>query len=444
MNKNTQRFTLLETDFYQIAMSYVFIMENKANDITGYEGFIRNIKSQINPKENFYYFRGHGDVVKYIEQIKMELQNPDFINSFISLIENKIEAKFIPEFIEKFNKLNTEFEYNVVNDNTIVFPYIPVFQFKGPRWIGQLIETAVTNIYNGQTGYQTLLNMKKEEISYISNIDLDYISSIVYGVGGEYYSRYTQDLETRAAEFREVDTDGILLEAGFRRAPSKEAALIASNIALRNMWNGTSNTTVEDKSKVGGTMAHAFVMSYKSELESFIAWDKYFPNSTILIDTYDTLNAVDILINNNIKPMDVRIDSGDFFEITNQVRQKLDDNGWEDVGIFLSGDISPEMIYKLKANDVKYTKLMAGTYYVYCNEIIKKVNSGFVYKIVEYQDENNTIIYPEKKSVGKKNYTGLKIITKIGDNKYEVTKNNGEMEISNINSFNENTEVIFN
>jgi nicotinate phosphoribosyltransferase len=275
---------------------------------------------------------------------------------------------------------------------------------------------------------------------------MEYLSAIVFDIGGEYFERYIQDIEYRADEYKSADIDGIILEAAFRRAPSFQTAVIGSNKALEAGWAGTSNVSIMNTKtvdKIGGTMAHAFVMSYQTELEAFQKWNQYFPNSTILVDTYDTINAVNMLIDNNIKPKDIRIDSGDFFSLVVEVRNILDNAGWNDVGIFISGDITPELLIKMRNHNIPFDKSMAGTYYIYCNELIRKVNAGFVYKIVEFVDENNNIIYPEKKAEGKKNYTGIKDI-KFKDNKAIVSKNKSDtLDISVINQFNIDTSISF-
>lgn len=441
-------FTFPDTDYYQLAMAFIYIMEDKANTIAGFEGFVRHIKPAVSPKENFYIFEGREDVMNYIEKIKMELQDENLVDEFISIIKDKIPFDgWEDEFRDKFQKLNKEFEFDVVANGTLVFPYMPVFQYKGPIWIGQIIETLITNKYNGATGLRSIKEAVKNNDLELSNIDINYMEHVVYNAGDSYYERYIEDLNTQAEEFKMASEDTIILEAGFRRAPNSEVAYLASKIAINNGWNGTSNTSVRDivdNKYIGGSMAHAFVMFFETELEAFQTWHKYFPNSTILIDTYDTLNAVDILITNNIKPSDVRIDSGDFFIIAPLVREKLDKNGWEDVGIFLSGDITPDFLKKLKKEKVPFNKVMAGTKYLYNNDIIKRLNAGFVYKIVEVHKEDK-ILYPEKKAVGKQNPTGLKKITFNEDGECIVYKNSpeGKLDLSKTTQFTPSTTIQF-
>ena len=113
---------------------------------------------------------------------------------------------------------------------------------------------------------------------------------------------------------------------------------------------------------IGGTMAHSFIMSFESELEAFKAWFSIFPGSTILVDTYDTINAIKMIIENNLKPDFVRIDSGDFFTICQEVRDILDDAGWYDVGIYISGDLTPEILTKLEEEKEKAEKALNAKY----------------------------------------------------------------------------------
>ncbi len=131
----------------------------------------------------------------------------------------------------------------IFKNGTKVFPYIPVFQFSGNIMIGQMIETYVTNIYNGKTGIKTIEYLKNNDNTYsISDDDFKYI----YGVVNNEYNAmniYKNKLIEKAKEFRN-STKSILLEAGFRRAPSKIAANLASIIAIQSGWNGTSNVGV--------------------------------------------------------------------------------------------------------------------------------------------------------------------------------------------------------
>jgi nicotinate phosphoribosyltransferase len=404
---------IFQTDYYQFTMSLAYLVSGKANEITGFESFFRHIKKEVNPFTDFYIFSGQEELVRFIESVKQEIQDPNFFDSFWDIVK-----KTIPEDRQKeiytiakseFEKVDKFFEYTVLPEGSKVFPYIPIFQYRGPKIFGQMIETKVTNIVNGQTGFRTFNMFGKENI-------LKDIADIVYPIG-DIPSWYKEDLRIKAKEYRN-STSKILFEAAYRRAPGQKAADIATQIAIEEGWNGTSNVSAYMKDfvsidQVGGTMAHAFVMSFEEEIDAFRAWNDIYPKSTILVDTYDTINAVNTLIENDIRPASVRIDSGDLKEMSFKVREILDNAGWTEVKIFISGDITPEILKEFEEENVPFDITMAGTKYVNEKEI-SHINAGFVYKIVEYE-KNGKRIFPIKKAEGKSNYPGLKSVHFFGD-----------------------------
>ena len=63
-----------------------------------------------------------------------------------------------------------------------------------------------------------------------------------------------------------------------------------------------------------------------------------------LLDTYDVHAALEKIIAMGRKPRGVRLDSGDLGADSTWVRRRLDENGWGDVEIFMSGDLDEERI----------------------------------------------------------------------------------------------------
>ena len=88
-------------------------------------------------------------------------------------------------------------------------------------------------------------------------------------------------------------------------------------------------------------MAHSFVMVFEEEEEAFRAFAKSFPDRTVLlIDTYDTIEGAKKalrLMKEGIKVVGVRIDSGDVEELSKEVREIFDREGFRDVKILVSG-----------------------------------------------------------------------------------------------------------
>lgn len=419
---------ILNTDFYQASMVFAYGCLGEANKQVGFEAFVRRIKPEVAGDKGHYIFSGEDEIAIFMEKVRVEVKNPLLPYIIAGLIEGKIKNnpnkdELIQTFLRNAKNFDTDFTYSVYPEGGKLYAYTPAFQFKGPIWIGQLIETYVCNIINGKTGFQSA----KDHLSVADYLLCEaavfgdeefYIDSAKYNPNmWNVYSRNLNEIKEKAKEYREA-TSKILLEAAFRRAPSIIYAKDVSRIALSKGWNGTSNLAAFfgdlcELINVNGTMAHSFVMSHRYEIEAYVKWNKIFPNSTILVDTYDTIEAVQFLIDAGIKPAVVRIDSDPLDEYAFKVRNILNLAGWNDVKIFLSGDLTPEILRDYENRKVPFDMCMAGTKYANINGL-EKINSGFVYKIVEVHDEKG-IFYPEKKASGKKNYPGLKSLTIGGD-----------------------------
>lgn len=414
--------TILNTDFYQIAMTVAYIAENKGNEISGFEGFFRHPKKDVT-NDNIYYFNGKKRIDNFMKTIEKEIKEPNFFESFWKMAEPKIpdyNRSFIFEKVKSFfNRTDFKMDYVVIEDNSILHPYLPFFQFKGERWIGQMIETMILSLVNGSTAYATRIKNKKDENSDKGIVMPDSIfPDTVFNADFDYIQAY----KDRAKEYREA-TSKVLIEAGFRRAPSFAFSLVASRIAIEYGWESTSNTglfnydNIQDK-YVNGTMAHAFVMSFPTEKEAFKAWERVYGKSTYLLCTYDVVNAMQTLIDENIEPGAVRIDVNPLDELAITVREMLDNNGWEKGKIIISGDITPEMLKDFEQRNIPFDGALAGTKYVNTGRL-SKLNSGFVYKMVYSEDiidGKTTIRYPVKKASGKSSIGGFKDINYIKDN----------------------------
>lgn len=449
-----KKFQFLSTDFYQVAMGFAYVVEGLNTQFTGFEGFVRHVKKVTNPNENFYIFSGEQEVHDFMATIKEELKDPELVETIVELVSPKLNdsnrVELIKRFRDNWKSVDTDFFYTVVPEGSIVFPFVPVFQYNGDKMIGQMIETLVTNIYNGRTGLSTLNYMNHMDTDSIHEGDLKFLVGIMNDEP-KAMNIYKSMLNLTASDFR-ASTDKTLLEAAFRRAPSLTTAKLASEMALKNGWDGTSNVALllDGKIKasdVGGTMAHSWIMCFEDESDAFISWDRIFPGTTFIIDTYDTRLAakkIKTLIDNGdiTTPNDVRIDSDPLHDLAVDVDEILDGT----VDIYLSGDISIKKLQRFYEDETPYHKTMAGTKYVYDNDVVARLNCGFVYKLVQYDNVNGDIIKPEKKATGKSNYAGLKTcIYDQASNTLTVsyTKENDDMGFWNLSTMDEDTTVEF-
>jgi nicotinate phosphoribosyltransferase len=109
---------------------------------------------------------------------------------------------------------------------------------------------------------------------------------------------------------------------------------------------------------VRGTLAHSWVESFSTELESFQAYAKIYPkNCLLLVDTYDTLRSG---VPNAIKVGEelrgkkegdltgIRLDSGDLTFLSREARKMLDEAGFHRARILGSSDLDEWLIESIK------------------------------------------------------------------------------------------------
>lgn len=151
-----------------------------------------------------------------------------------------------------------------------------------------------------------------------------------------------------------------------------------------------------------GTMAHSWIQSFDSEYEAFKTYAEIYPEGcTFLIDTYDTLNSGlpnaikvfdELLKPKGIRPIAVRIDSGDLAYLSKVIRKVLDESGYSDCKICATNALDEYLISSLNGQGAKIDLFGVGE-----NLITAKSDAVFggVYKLVAM--ENNGKIVPKIK-----------------------------------------------
>jgi nicotinate phosphoribosyltransferase len=142
-------------------------------------------------------------------------------------------------------------------------------------------------------------------------------------------------------------------------------------------------------------------MAFADEIEAFRAFGETFPNaSTMLIDTFDTLQRARNALAAGVPLQAVRLDSGDLAELSKAVRTILDDAGGNDVQIVASGDLNEYKIRDLLAAGSPIDVFGVGTELVTSRD---DPSLNTVYKLVE-QETPKGLIGRFKLSTAKKTY----------------------------------------
>ncbi|MDJ0660649.1 MAG: nicotinate phosphoribosyltransferase [Crocosphaera sp.] len=347
----------LLTDLYQLTMAACYAGEGIAEKRASFELFVRSLP------DNFGYLiaMGLAQGLQYLENLSFTPEQIDYLRN-IGIFDH-----VNPNFWSLLENQGFTGDVWAVPEGTAIFANEPLLRVEAPLWQAQIVETYLLNTIN----YQTLI-------------------------------------ATRAARMRDMAGEkAILLEFGTRRAFSPQGAIWAARAALAAGFDATSNVLAakELNQQPSGTMAHALVMAIKalsgSEDEAFMAFNRYFPGATLLIDTYDTVAAAERLAQNmETEVKGVRLDSGDLGELSKKVRSLL-----PRVNIFASGDIDEWELKRLRKEDASIDGYGVGT------RLVTGEPVNGVYKLVEIDN-----IPTMKQSSHKMTYPGRKQIFRYYDN----------------------------
>jgi len=197
-----------------------------------------------------------------------------------------------------------------------------------------------------------------------------------------------------------------LAEMGSRRTGERSAvaaaraAYIAGFVATSNLEAGRTWGI-----PTMGTAAHAFTLLHDSEEEAFQAQvDALGPGTTLLVDTYDVTQAVELAVKVAGTSLGaVRIDSGDLPAQVQAVREQLDSLGATSTKITVTNDLDEYTIAALRAAPVDSygvgTSVVTGSGHP---------AAGMVYKLVAHKNDDGDWISVAKKSAEKATVGGRK------------------------------------
>ena len=217
-------------------------------------------------------------------------------------------------------------------------------------------------------------------------------------------------LASKAARVVDAAAGRTVVDFGGRRAHGTDAALKLARTSYLAGATGTSNLLAAKKYAIPafGTMAHSFVQSFDNELDAFEVFARLYPRTSLLVDTYDTLQGVDRVIELADRLGDrfdvgaVRLDSGDPVVLSKAVRDRLDSAGLNRIEIFVSSCLDEHRVSALVDADCPIDGFGVGTR-VAASEDAPTLD--VVYKLVEYDGLGRTklssgkLIYPGRKQV---------------------------------------------
>jgi nicotinate phosphoribosyltransferase len=146
-----------------------------------------------------------------------------------------------------------------------------------------------------------------------------------------------------------------VIDFGMRRAHGIDAACKAVRAFYIAGVDATSNVAAGLRYGVplAGTMAHSYVQAHDDEAIAFRELAALYPETTLLVDTYDTLDGVRRVIElarelgDAFRVRGIRLDSGDLGDLARRARDLLDAAGLESVRIVASGGLDEAEIASL-------------------------------------------------------------------------------------------------
>jgi len=345
----------LLTDLYQLTMLDAYLAQGMLDQAV-FEFFVRRMP------ENRSFLMAAG-----LEQLLDFLENLTFSATEIEwLAATGRFSDRLPEYLSEFRFRGDVY---AMPEGTTFFADEPAVQIVASLPEAQFIETRLINLIH----YQTLVASKA--------------ARCVLAAPGK-----------------------LLVDFGLRRAHGAEAGLLAARAAFIAGFSGTSNVLASAQFGIPmyGTMAHSFVQAHASEVDAFEQFARTFPaGTTLLIDTYDTVagaRRVTELVA-KLRPLGiniraVRLDSGDLATLARRVREILDGNGCEDVGIFCSGSLNEYILAQQFGDDVPVDGFGIGTHL--------DVSADAPYLDCAYKIEEYAGMARRKRSTGKSTWPGRK------------------------------------
>jgi nicotinate phosphoribosyltransferase len=309
---------------------------------------------------NYIVANGLADILNFLTGFQFTSGDIEYLGG---------RGEFSHDFLDRLEHVRFTGDVYAMREGTLVFPNEPLVQVIAPILEAQLMETIVLN----QIHFQSLAASKA--------------ARVVAAAGGR-----------------------MVVDFGSRRAHGTDAALKVARATYLGGGQGTSNVLAGKLYgiPVFGTMAHSYIQAHEDELASFEAFARLYPATTLLVDTYDTLEGVHKVIDLSRKLGErfqiraVRLDSGDLANLAVATRKMLDEAGLRDVKIFASSGLDEYKIQTLVASGAPIDAFGVGTKLAV---VADAPQLDMAYKLVEYGGKGRLklsakkVLYPGRKQV---------------------------------------------
>lgn len=328
------RHLALFTDLYEMTMLQAYY-EQGMDAQAVFSLFVRRLPQQ----RNFLLACGLDSLLGQLEGLRFDAEDLDYLASL---------RQFSGRFLEWLGELRFTGDVYAVPEGTPIFANEPIVEVVAPLPEAQLIETLVMN----QVNLQTVLASKAVRLA-------------------------------NAAAGRPV------LDFGARRMHGLDAAIKGARAFHIAGVAGTSNLLAGRlyDIPVRGTMAHSYIQAHDSEADALEAFARLYPETVLLVDTYDTLDGVRKVIRladtlgDRFRVRAVRLDSGDLDALSRGARDLLDAADLGHVEILASGGLDEHAIETLLTDGAPIDGFGVGTSLGVSSDV---PDLDIAYKLAEY------------------------------------------------------------
>ena len=306
----------LLVDLYEFTMADAYLATDRADRPAVFSLAARHLP----PRWGYLIAAGLDSVLQDLEIFTSGRMNLAYLDGL---------RMFSQPLLERLASLRFSGSVWAVAEGTPVFPLEPLLEVEAPMIEAQLLESMVLN----RVHVATLLA-----------------------------SKASRSVEAAAGR--------TLVEFGLRRAHGADAALVAARSSYLAGFDATSNVLAGRRFDIplAGTMAHSFIEAFPNELTALRAFAGVFPAATLLVDTYDTATGVQgairvgkELVERGATLGGVRLDSGDTLALSMEARGLLDDAGFPEAKIFVSGNLDEYEIARLLSRGAPIDGFGVGT-----------------------------------------------------------------------------------
>ena len=336
----------LFTDLYELRMARSYFERGIEGEAV-FDLFVRALP----PQRNYLVAAGLDDVLRYLEA---------FAFSADALHQLAAMGEFPDAVLERFAALRFTGDVYAVPEGTPIFAGEPIIEVVAPLPEAQLVETYLIN----QIHFQTAIASKGTRV-----VD--------------------------AADGRPI------ADFGARRAHGTDAALKAARALYIAGVDATSNVPASRTYGIpaAGTMAHSYVQAHDGELDAFRNFVRSYPQTTLLVDSYETAEGVRNVIRlaqelgDGFAVSAIRLDSGDLEAEAREARKLLDAAGLTAVQIIVSGGLDEHSVAALVAAGAPIDGFGVGTR---MDVSADAPSLDAVYKLVEYDGDGRVKLSPGK------------------------------------------------